>query len=157
VAAAGATAALSGLIFVAVSVNIGPVLEADKRSGGNFLTGRALEALVALLNVLMISIVGLTPTIPSGAFAAFILVVAAESAISPVRALRASRNQSPVRGAALLRLVTALMLTATLAVGRDHAGRRPRWRPLLASGRVRRRRVRRRRVRRGCQRLGPPR
>jgi hypothetical protein len=40
VAAAGATAALSGLIFVAISVNIGPVLEADKRTGQNFLTGR---------------------------------------------------------------------------------------------------------------------
>jgi hypothetical protein len=59
VAAAGATAALSGLIFVAISVNIGPVLEADKRTGQNFLTGRALEALVALLNVLAISLVGL--------------------------------------------------------------------------------------------------
>jgi len=33
-AAAGASAALSGLIFVAVSVNIRPVLEADRRSGG---------------------------------------------------------------------------------------------------------------------------
>jgi hypothetical protein len=115
-AAAGATAALSGLIFVAVSVNIRPVLEADKKSGGNFLTGRALEALVALLNVLVISIVGLTPTIPSGVFAAFILVVAAESAISPIRALQASRGQSSVRGVDLLRLVTAWTLTASLAV-----------------------------------------
>jgi hypothetical protein len=115
-AAAGATAALSGLIFVAVSVNIGPVLEADMRSGENFLTGRALEALVALLNVLAISIVGLTPTIPRGAFAAFILVVAAESAISPVRALRASRNQPSLHGAALLRLVTAFTLTASFLV-----------------------------------------
>jgi hypothetical protein len=45
-AAAGATAALSGLIFVGLSVNIRTVLEIDKRDGGNFLTGRALEALV---------------------------------------------------------------------------------------------------------------
>ena len=115
-AAAGAAAALSGLIFVAVSVNIGPVLEADKRAGGNFLTGRALEALVALLNVLAISLVGLTPTIPHGVFAAFILVVAAESAISPVRALRANRRQPSVNSAALLRLVTAWTLTASLTV-----------------------------------------
>lgn len=116
VAAAGATAALSGLIFVAISVNIGPVLEADKRTGQNFLTGRALEALVALLNVLAISLVGLTPTIPRGAFAAFILVVAAESAISPVRALGASRSQPSMDTVALLRLVTAFALTASLVV-----------------------------------------
>jgi hypothetical protein len=116
VAAAGATAALSGLIFVAISVNIGPVLEADKRTGQNFLTGRALEALVALLNVLAISLVGLTPTIPRGAFAAFILVVAAESAISPVRALGASRSQPSMDTFALLRLVTAFALTASLVV-----------------------------------------
>jgi hypothetical protein len=37
-AAAGATAALSGLIFVGLSVNIHTVLEIDKRDGGNFLT-----------------------------------------------------------------------------------------------------------------------
>jgi hypothetical protein len=116
VAAAGATAALSGLIFVAISVNIGPVLEADKRTGQNFLTGRALEALVALLNVLAISLVGLTPTIPRGAFAAFILVVAAESAISPVRAVGASRGQPSLDTVALLRLVTAFTLTASLVV-----------------------------------------
>jgi modulator of FtsH protease len=42
-AAAGASAALSGLIFVAVSVNIRPVLEADERAGGSFLTGRATK------------------------------------------------------------------------------------------------------------------
>ena len=70
VAAAGAGAVLTGLIFVAVSVNVAAILEADKRSGENFLTGRALEALVALLNVLVISIVGLTPTIPRGMLAA---------------------------------------------------------------------------------------
>jgi hypothetical protein len=115
-AAAGAAAVLTGLIFVAVSVNIRPVLEADERSGGNFLTGRALEALVALLNVLVISVVGLTPTIPDGVLAAVILVVAAESAISPVNALRAGRNQLSVRGADLLRMVTAFTLTAGLAV-----------------------------------------
>jgi hypothetical protein len=115
-AAAGATAALSGLIFVAVSVNIRPVLEADKRSGGNFLTGRALEALVALVNVLVISIVALTPTIPRGALAAFILLVAAESSISPVRAVLASRTQSTVQPATIFRVVTAFTLTASLVL-----------------------------------------
>ena len=114
-AAAGAAAAMSGLIFVAVSVNIRPVLEADKRSSENF-AGRAIEALVALVNVLVVSIVGLTPTIPRGVPATFVLAVAAESAISPVRALNAGRSQSSVRGAALLRLVIAFALTASLVV-----------------------------------------
>jgi hypothetical protein len=114
VAAAGAGAVLTGLIFVAVSVNIGAVLEADRQSGENFLTGRALEALVALLNVLVISIVGLTPTISSGVFATSILIVAAESAISPVQAIRASRSRGSLDRATWLRVVTAFTLTASL-------------------------------------------
>jgi hypothetical protein len=116
VATAGAGAVLTGLIFVAVSVNIGAVLEADKRSGENFLTGRALEALVALLNVLLISIVGLVPTIPRGVLAAFILVVAAESAISPVQAARATRRRGVLDRPNLLRAIMAFALTASLVV-----------------------------------------
>src|ERR1700733_9502905 len=114
VASAGAGAVLTGLIFVAVSVNIGAILEADRQSGENFLTGRALEALVALLNVSVISIVGLTPTIPRGVLGAFILLIAAESVISPVRAVRASRTQGSFDRATWLRVLTAFTLTASL-------------------------------------------
>ena len=118
-ASAGATAALSGLIFVGLSVNIGTVLAADKREGQNFLTGRALEALAALLTVLVISLIGLVPAIPRGALAAFILLAGAGSATSPVRALLASRPGVTQSGAALdaplvLRLITAAGLTVTL-------------------------------------------
>ena len=128
-AAAGATAALSGLIFVGLSVNIRAVLAADKREGQNFLTGRALEALAALLIVLVISLVGLVPAIPRGALAAFILLAGAGSATSPVRALLASRSGAAESGAAesgavqpgaaldgplVLRLITAAGLTVTL-------------------------------------------
>ena len=123
-AAAGATAALSGLIFVGLSVNIRTVLAADKREGQDFLTGRALEALAALLLVLVISLAGLVPAIPRGALAAFILLARAASATSPVRALLASRpggtpDGAVQRGAALdaplvLRLVTAGGFTVTL-------------------------------------------
>src|SRR6202042_1496027 len=83
-AAAGATAALSGLIFVGLSVNIGTVLAIDKRQGQNFLTGRALEALAALVTVLVISLIGLVPAIPRGALAAFILLTGIGSAVSRV-------------------------------------------------------------------------
>jgi hypothetical protein len=92
-AAAGAAAALSGLIFLGLSVNIRTVLDADQRVGQNFLTGRAVEALVALLNVLAVSPVALTPAISRGVLAAFILLVAAEAAISPVRQILALRRQ----------------------------------------------------------------
>jgi hypothetical protein len=113
-AAAGATAALSGLIFVGLSVNVRTVLDIDKRDGGNFLTGRALEALVALLNVLVISIVALTPTIGDGVLASFILVVAAESAISPVRALRVGRARGALPGSTVVRIVMAGAMTLSL-------------------------------------------
>lgn len=55
VAAAGASAALAGLVFVAVSINIDRIL---KFAG---LPERALETVVLLLAVLLVSLVGLTP------------------------------------------------------------------------------------------------
>jgi modulator of FtsH protease len=113
-AAAGATAALSGLIFVGLSVNIRTVLDADQRDGQNFLTGRALEALAALLIVLVISLVGLTPDIPRWALVTFILVTGLGSATSPVRALLASRQSAAIGAPLVLRLVTAAGFTVTL-------------------------------------------
>ena len=113
-AAAVASAALSGLIFVWLSVNIRTVLDSQQREGQNFLTGRAAEALAALLVVLVISLVGLTPDIPRGALAAFILLSGLASATSPVRALLASRQQAVVGFPLVLRLVTAAGLTVTL-------------------------------------------
>jgi hypothetical protein len=113
VAAAGATAALSGLIFVGLSVNIQEILEIERGEGQNFLTGRAVEALVALLNVLAISLVGLTPGIADGVLAGVILLTAADSAISPVRLTMAVR-QSGLNRRTGPRLFMALMLTAAL-------------------------------------------
>ncbi|HEV7616109.1 MAG TPA: hypothetical protein VGO36_07750 [Solirubrobacterales bacterium] len=55
VACAGASAALAGLVFVAVSINIERIL---KFSG---LPERALETILLLLVVLLVSIVGLVP------------------------------------------------------------------------------------------------
>ena len=113
-AAAVAAAALSGLIFVGLSVNIRAMLAAGQREGQNFLTGRALEALAALLIVLVISLIGLVPAIPRGALAAFILVSGFASATLPVRALAAGRNATGVGAPLLLRLITSAALTVTL-------------------------------------------
>ena len=71
--AAGAAAALSGLIFVAVSINLRDIFAEEKKVGSSYLTGRALESLVALLIVLGISLEGLDPSIDRTVFAAVLL------------------------------------------------------------------------------------
>lgn len=111
----GAAAALSGMIFVGLSVNIRTVLELDQREGQNFMTGRALEALVALLSILVISVVGLTPALDRGLLAALLLLIATASAVSPIRAMYASRGRNTVPAAMFLRLLVATALTLALA------------------------------------------
>jgi hypothetical protein len=69
VASAGASAALTGLLFVAVSVNIERILEF---SG---LPERALQTLLLLLSVVAISLIGLIPGQTATALGAELLVV----------------------------------------------------------------------------------
>ncbi|MFJ7903165.1 hypothetical protein ACIQ6V_22165 [Streptomyces sp. NPDC096198] len=112
--AGGAAAALCGLIFVGLSVNLRAVLEMEKREGHNSMTGRALEALVALLIVVVVSIVALTPALSRGALAAFVLANAVGSAISPCRAALSGRGKGAPPAAVLIRLSVAAALTLTL-------------------------------------------
>jgi hypothetical protein len=115
IASAGAAAALSGLIFVAVSINLGAILAEEKKIGSTYLTGRALESLVALLVILAISLVGLDPSLSRAAFATFLFLCAVISAISPLRAVTAFR-QSGIKPVAFnLRLFLALLLVAAYA------------------------------------------
>jgi hypothetical protein len=116
VAAAGAAAALSGLIFVAVSINLRDIFALEKKVGSTYLTGRALESLAALLVVLGISLVGLDPSIDRTFFAAFLLFCAAGSAVSPVRATSAYRSSHVKPKAFNLRLFLSLLLVAAYAV-----------------------------------------
>jgi hypothetical protein len=116
IAAAGAAAALSGLIFVAVSINLRDILAEEKKIGSSYLTGRALESLVALLIVLGISLVGLDPSIGRVTFAGILLVSAAGSAVSPARATSAYRSSRVKPIAYNLRLFLALLLAAAYAV-----------------------------------------
>ncbi len=116
IASAGAAAALSGLIFVAVSINLREILAAEAKTGSTYLTGRALESLVALLVILAISIVGLDASISREVFAAFLLVCAAGSAISPALSFRAYRRSHVKPVYFNLRLVLALSLVAGYAL-----------------------------------------
>lgn len=116
VAAAGATAALSGLIFVAVSINLRDIFALEKKIGSTYLTGRALESLVALLIVLGISLVGLDPSIGRPAFAAVLFVSAAGSAVSPVRQVAAYRSSHVKPTGYNLRLSLSLLVAAAYAV-----------------------------------------
>jgi hypothetical protein len=54
-AGAGASAALAGLLFVAISINLERILQ------GAGLPGRAGEAIVLLVAVLVVSMLGLVP------------------------------------------------------------------------------------------------
>jgi hypothetical protein len=115
VAAAGAAAALSGLIFVAVSINLRAILDEEKKLGSSYLTGRALESLAALLVVLGVSLVGLDPALRRAAFAVVLLLAAAGSWISPVRAFRAYQSSHVKPAFYNLRMVLAGLLGAGYA------------------------------------------
>ncbi|HEX5441177.1 MAG TPA: hypothetical protein VFW76_09855, partial [Ktedonobacterales bacterium] len=60
VAQAGASAALTGLLFVAVSINLNRILELDSTTN-NGLANRALGALITLVSVLLSSSLLLVP------------------------------------------------------------------------------------------------
>lgn len=69
VALAGATAALTGLLFVAVSINLDRILSIDG------LPERALESLVLLLATLIVSLLSLVPDQSSVALGIELLVI----------------------------------------------------------------------------------
>lgn len=79
VASAGASAALLGLLFVAVSINLERILAYEG------LPERALETLLLLLGVLVVSIVGLIPAESTVALGLELLFVAAVVAVIVLR------------------------------------------------------------------------
>ena len=97
-ALASASAALTGLLFVALSINLGQVIK------GAGLVARAIEVLILLISVLAISILLLIPAQPASAAGSEVLSigVVAEVALTyiHVRAPRQSLHVS-VRGFAM--------------------------------------------------------
>jgi modulator of FtsH protease len=69
VANAGAAAALAGLVFVGVSINVDEIIASGR------LVGRALEAFTTLSCVLIVAAIGLAPGIGTTGFGIALLVI----------------------------------------------------------------------------------
>lgn len=90
VAEAGGAAALSGLLFVAVSINLTRILQFDH------LPGRAAETLAVMLSVLGVATLGLVPRLSPGALGAGLVVLwlVVWSVISAIQ-WRARKSRDP--------------------------------------------------------------
>jgi modulator of FtsH protease len=111
VAQAGASAALTGLLFVAMSINLDNILETDG------LPSRAAETLVFLMNILLVATLILVPQ-RSQLLGAEILVIsgAAWVAISSAK-LRAPTPHSDWRRAYYLNVVAGQLAMIPFLIG----------------------------------------
>jgi modulator of FtsH protease len=112
VASAGASAALAGLVFVAVSINIDRILKFDG------LPERALETVLLLLSVVLVSIIGLIPGQSHVALGAELLGVALIfGAVIAVLLNRSLPPRSSPQSWRLSRQVAAAAGTVPLVIG----------------------------------------
>ena len=113
VAEVGAAAALTGLLFVAVSINLSRILAFPQ------LPGRAAETLFVLMGVLIVSTVALVPGQPRGAVGAEVLGVGLIGWVIPVvMQLRVPRVADAPRHWMMTRVLTHQIATLpTLVAG----------------------------------------
>lgn len=117
VAVAGASAALAGLLFVAVSINL------DRIISERGLPERALEAVLMLVAVLVIAIIGLIPGQSDGLFGVEMFLAAAALGFAILKPIRAQPTHAPrnyVFGRWALRLtgtVPLLIGAASVMIG----------------------------------------
>jgi modulator of FtsH protease len=92
IATAGATAALTGLLFVAISINLERILAYPS------LPGRAAQALIVLGNALLVSILGLVPGQDPEVLGVELVVLAVVAVTVPLRLeLTALRTDADLR------------------------------------------------------------
>jgi modulator of FtsH protease len=107
VATAGAAAALAGLVFVAVSINLKPILQGDG------LPERALQTVLMLAIVVVISIVALIPGQGHVALGVELLAVAS---VYSALLVHTSRTSLPTRGQPRSWLIGRVVVLALGAV-----------------------------------------
>ncbi len=116
-AQAAATATLTGLVFVAVSINLHKIVS-DPSSG---LAGRAGEALILLVGVLTVSVLVLVPAQGAGLLGAEVLVVGLAAwgwivTIQLPRLREWGTMRADLRGPFVLRVVLGQVATLTLVI-----------------------------------------
>lgn len=117
VAAAGASAALAGLLFVAISINLERII------GEEGLPERGLEAVAMLVAVLVVSIIGLVPGQSEGVFGTELFIAAGLLAYFVLKPLKGQPSDPPrfyVPGRWALRLlgtVPLLIGAASVMIG----------------------------------------
>jgi hypothetical protein len=116
-AQATATATLTGLVFVAVSINLQKIVS-DPRSG---LAGRAGEALILLVGVLTVSVLVLVPAQGVGVLGVEVLVVGLAAwgwivAIQLPRLQEWGTMRAELRGPFVVRVVLGQVATLTLVI-----------------------------------------
>ena len=112
--AAEAAATLTGLIFVAVSINLKLIVANSQ------LVTRAAKALLTLMAVLLISLVCMAPDQRPLAFAIELIVLGAAACVATTWAFEVSSRRNPYvgwRGKALHLLLTQLAALPLLAAG----------------------------------------
>lgn len=105
----GASAVLMGLIFVAVSLHLRPILEY------RWLRGRAESALLALMSVLLISGAVLIPQQPPAALGIEIAIIAFISRVRSLQGLRHVPQQAHLRQTVELLVGVIAVALAVLA------------------------------------------
>lgn len=111
VAGAGAAAALTGLVFVALSINLQRIL------AGPGLSARAAGAIAVLTSALLICLAGLVPQ-PVDAFAIELLVAAVLGGTLAMRGFsRPSAGGGPTRAQTWGHVVQAMVPTVATALG----------------------------------------